>query len=261
MMRYFLAILSLLLWLSCPALAQQFFVSTTGSDTGNNCQVFASPCATIQHAVDQCPGGSACGVSLASGVYSQKTNVIYFRIISVTGPLDGSGNCINRSSVVIDDGSVPGSLFFAQDLSAVTLNCMTLAAYASGSVGLATRQFAIADANNINFINFPNGIAVTANETSKINIYNPGVYGGGSRWASAADLSQITVGGAGASNGPAFDVAMISVLFGAVLNFYPSSWSGSVSGYSFQCVDAVAKNYGAIPGSGAYSANDDCHLR
>jgi hypothetical protein len=54
---------------------------------------------------------------------------------------------------------------------------------------LAT-QFAIGDINDVDFGNFEGGVGVSAGESSKINILSPGIFGNGSRFGSASDLSQ-----------------------------------------------------------------------
>jgi len=72
-----------------------------------------------------------------------------------------------------------------QDHAILTISCMTLAGYANGSVGFASRQFAIGDVYYIDFGQFRGGHVVVANETSKVNMHSPGIYGDASRFAAA----------------------------------------------------------------------------
>lgn len=230
-----------------------FYVSTTGLDT-NDGLTPATPFATIQHAMDVAPPGIATGVQLADGVYHQKSNLIYNKIISLTG------NTANKLAVIIDDVGGAGALLQAQDHAILTTNYISFAAYNAGSVGFATRQFAIGDVNNARFFNFPGGLAVAANECSKINLLNADVGTAASRFASASDLSTLSVGGAFNFLGGSFDVAMFSVLYGALLNFYPSSVTGGSSSYSYQGAGGIIKNAGAIPGIGAYPGTTNTQL-
>lgn len=260
MMRWLCALFFALALSASSASAQSYFISASGSDA-NNCLSVAAPCLTAQHAADLCPNAAYCSVIYAPGVYSGRaTSVTYYKTITLTGPLDGRGNCPDRSAVTIDDGGRPLTLFWAQDHAILTLNCMTLKAYASGSIGFGSRQFSIGDVNNINFGTFAGGLGLAIAETSKMNVLSPGIYGNASRWASAADGSTLTVGGTVTTSGASFDVALISSLFGALVNFYPSSVTGTISGYSYQCAGGTIKNAGAMPGSGAYPGAVNCQL-
>ena len=250
------------------AYAQMFYVAPDGSDQ-KGCSNPSTPCATFQHAVDLCPFGGYCAISVAPGVYSQKTNVFYYKVISIVGHQDPIGQCIDRNAVVVDDRldgiGQGGPIFSAQDHSVLTIRCMTLTAYARGSIGFATRQFAIGDVNEVNFLQFPEGYGVSANETSKISVYSPGIYGNSSRFALAADLSQVTlVGTIRIGDGLTFEVAFLSALFNSVVSVYPSAIVGGagMSGASYQCVDALIKKNVLLPGGDLpYGGNDNCHIR
>lgn len=49
------------------------YVAPTGTDTGNDCLISSSPCATIQHAIDQAFGGET--VLIAAGTYSETLTI------------------------------------------------------------------------------------------------------------------------------------------------------------------------------------------
>jgi hypothetical protein len=50
------------------------YVSTTGSDAGNDCLVMASPCRTVGHAVGQAQAGNT--IQVAAGTYAEPGLVI-----------------------------------------------------------------------------------------------------------------------------------------------------------------------------------------
>lgn len=235
-----------------------YYVATNGSDA-NPCTQ-SQPCATFQRGVDLCPSGGYCGIQVGPGVYSQKTNVIFFKSIAIIG------DCSNRSNIVVDDRvngtPVGGYIFTVQDHAVLTVECLTIAGYAAGSVGFAARQFAVGDLNSVNFVSAPQmSLGVAANETSKVNVNSPGIYGNVSRWATVADNSQLSVGGNVVIGSPTFDVAFVSVLFGSIFSFYPTSVSGSTATYSYQCADGIIKSNVAIPGNGqAYPGSTACRF-
>lgn len=239
--------------IAAPASAQ-YFLAPTGSDS-NDC--LNAPCATAQHIVDLCPG--ICGIHVAPGRYHGKVNVQYYKVIVFSGRGVADDSCPSPYSIVFDDQGVaaPGPLFSGQDHAILTLNCLGLAAYNSGTSGFVARQFAIGDANDIAYFSFPNGIALSANETSKMNAVNSYIYGGANNWGSASDLSQLSVGGV-LYAAESFSDAMIAGLFGSIVSFYPSSVTGTTGGPSYKCVGATIKNPSAIPGQGPSPSNLNC---
>jgi hypothetical protein len=257
--------LSAILFLSTvTAAAQTYFVAPTpsGSDR-NDCLGPSTACATFQRAVDLCP--RTCQILPAPGVYSQKTNVFYYKVISISGPLNEDGNCIDRSAVVVDDrinDRGQAALFWVQDHAILTISCMTLAAYANGSVGFALRQFAIGDINHVNFGQFRGSHAVMANEESKGNILSPGIYGDAIRFATASDLSQVHLGGTiRVADGLTFEVAFVSAVSNSLILFRPSKVMGgeAMSGASYQCNDATIKTSVILPGGDTpYVGNSNC---
>jgi len=132
----------------------------------------------------------------------------------------------------------------------------------TGSVGFASRQFAIGDVNDVDFGQFRGGLGVSANETSKINIYSPGIYGDASRFAAAGDLSQVHIGGTiRVGNGLTFEVAFLSAVSNSIVLFYPSNMVGgeAMSGASYQCNDATIKTSVTLPGGDVpYVGTENC---
>ena len=238
-----------------------------GSDK-NDCSLPSQACRTFQHVVDLCAVGQKCNILAAPGAYSQKTNVVHHKVVFITGPKGASGICEDRSAVVVDDRNnglaQPGTIFWSQDHATLSISCITLASYGEGSTGLETRQFAIGDADDISFEKFSGGIAVAARETSKITVANPNIFGDVARFASASDLSQVTIGGRiRLTDNLNFGVAFVSSLFGSVVSVEPSEVIGgnTISGASYQCVDLIIKRDVALPGGDiAYSDNADCRL-
>ena len=254
------------LLLCSGAWAQSFHVAPTvsGGSDANPC-TGALPCATFQRAADLCPTGGHCTINAAPGVYSQKTNIVYYKVISIVGPV-ANGVCTNPFQVIVDDKiagtPTPGVIFHAQDHAIMTLQCLTLASYATGSIGFATRQYTIGDANDVACIQFPGGVCFAVNEGSRINIASPGVYGSGSAWASASDHSALTVSGTITANGPAFDAAFVRADAFSKIGWTATLAPGStIGGYSYTCRDSIIVNAGTIPGGGAAPGNLDCKLR
>jgi hypothetical protein len=261
------AVVALLVLSTVKAAATNYHVAPapSGSDA-NDCLSPLKACATFQRAVDLCPTGAHCSIVPAPGIYSQKTNVFYYKVISVSGPRDKNDNCIDRGAVVVDDRingvGQAGSIFFVQDHAILTISCMTLAAYANGSVGFASRQFAIGDVNYVDFGQFRGGYGVAASETSKVNIHSPGIYGDASQFASAGDLSQVTIGGTiKIGDGLTFDVAFLSAASNSVVSVYPLTIVGGagMSGASYQCRDAIIKKNAILPGGDvSYGEKENC---
>src|SRR5262249_8202790 len=96
------ALIALIVLSSETAAAQTYHVAPapSGSDA-NDCSSLSNVCATFQRAANLCPTGAHCHIWAAPGVYSQKTDVSYYKVVSVSGPLDENGNCVDRSAVVV----------------------------------------------------------------------------------------------------------------------------------------------------------------
>jgi hypothetical protein len=207
-----------------------------------------------------------CMILPARGVYSQKTNVFYYKVILISGPWDNNGDCINRSTIVVDDRingvDQAGPIFFVQDHAILRISCMTLAAYAHGSVGFASRQFAIGDVNDVDFRHFRGGSGVNATETSKVTLFSPGIYGDASRFVEASDLSQITiVGTVTVGRELRFEVAFLTARSNSVISVSPSKLIGgeAMSGASYQCNDAIIRTNVTFPGGDVpFAGTENC---
>jgi hypothetical protein len=262
------ALITLLVLSTVTAAAQTYYIAPepSGSDA-NDCLSASNACATFQRAVTLCPTGGSCGILPAPGVYSQKTNVYYYKAVSIFGPRDENGNCIDRGAVAVDDRingfGQADAIFWVQDHAILTISCMTLAAYAKGSVGFASRQFAIGDVNYVDFGQFRGSHGVTANETSKVNIHSPGIYGDAVRFAAASDLSQISVGGTiRIGDGLTFEVAFLSAISNSVALVNASIVGGEgMSGASYRCMDAIISKNVTLPGGDvSYADNENCRV-
>lgn len=249
MSRAALALILLLLVPTSAAPSGHYSVSLLGTD--NPVCSDEVPCATIQHVVDNiCP--QVCTINLADGTYNQRTSVIYYKLVSI------SGNCGNPFAVTVTDAGVPGAIFAVQDHAILTIQCMTLSSNTSGSVGFLARQFSIGDVNYVNFVQFPGGNGVAVNETSQVNVFSPGFYGAANLGMSAGDLSTLKVGGSVTVNGPNFGTAFIGSFFGSRIKFY-AAVAGFTPSYSYICSDATVENSATIPGAlGAYPGNSGC---
>ena len=263
---FFEAVILFLLAVGSAAARTYYVAPPPVGNDANDCLTPSKSCATFQRAVDLCPLGSACTIQPAKGTYSQKTDVTYYKLVRIFGPLDKDGNCEDRSAIIVDDRvdgvGQRGSIFFAEDHAILVIQCMTLASYSKGSIGFSTRQFAIGDVNDINFLSFPDGLGVSAAETSKVNIHSPGILGNAGRFISANALSQITVGGTvRLTDGLQFDVAFLSSLFGSLVTVSVDAPidGGSIKGASYQCNDAIVLKNVVLPGGDApYIDNEDC---
>ncbi|MFZ1755423.1 MAG: choice-of-anchor Q domain-containing protein, partial [Caldilineaceae bacterium] len=90
------------------------YVATTGNDSGNNCLNEASPCATIQHAVNQAFGGET--VQIAAGTYVENVTIAESVILqgagAVTTIVDGG-----QAGRVIQMAFLPAYDLTIRDLS------------------------------------------------------------------------------------------------------------------------------------------------
>ena len=103
------------------SMAATRFVATAGSDIANNCMVAASPCSTIQHAVNSSVSGD--DIEMAAGIYPQGPQIRIDRDVSLRGAgmgatvimatADTGSSGDSRGWFLID----PGIVFNLADLS------------------------------------------------------------------------------------------------------------------------------------------------
>jgi hypothetical protein len=89
-------------------------------------------------------------------------------------------------------------------------------------------------------------------------------YGDASRFASAGDLSQITIGGTiRVGDGLTFEVAFLSAINNSVVSVVASTIVGgeAMSGASYQCRDAIISKNVILPGGDvSYVDNENCRV-
>lgn len=232
------AILFAVALLASPAFAssQTLYVAPppTGNDSGgtNNCAVATTPCATLQHAADACPGG--CAVHVAGGIYNETPSVNYYKTVVFTG------DCGNLTAVVLN------GVFWGQDHSISGVQCMQVS-------GVKTRQFAIMDYYFVTFGSAPGGVHVSATEKSKINaLTNEYVSGDAAYHYAATGQSQILVTGLtltllGSRSFSAFGYSAQQSLIDA------SGMSASGSNSGAKCIigdSSIIANGSVFPGGG-----------
>jgi len=147
--------------LSNPAPAEaQLFVGSTGDDS-NACNTPASPCATIQGAINKVPGGSlGVDIHVAHGSYPAPINIYYHRAMRIVG------NCSDIAAVEI---KTSGVAIWVQDHAIGIVQCLTISATGPGATGIAGRQYSIIDIDRIRFGAFPNGQNIALSEDSKLS--------------------------------------------------------------------------------------------
>jgi hypothetical protein len=106
------------------ATATTLYVATTGSDTSNNCQAQASPCATIGHAVSQAASGDT--IQVGAGTFNEGV-VIPLALTGLT--IQGQG-----ISTVVTNPAPSASTFFINGPS-TTLKMLSVSGY-TGGVGI-----------------------------------------------------------------------------------------------------------------------------
>ncbi len=115
------------------------YVATTGSDAGNDCSIMGSPCATIQHAVDQSLSGDT--IHVAAGTYPVAGLVTIDKTLTLLGAQAGvdahlpiprvgpesiisnsQGTIVAASNVVIDGFTIQDSTNQAYTSYGILLN-------------------------------------------------------------------------------------------------------------------------------------------
>jgi len=187
-----LAFLALLGIDAGQARAADFHVSEMGSDD-NPCTA-AAPCRTIGRAcqaIAGTPEPSRDAVHVADGTYSGACDVAHYRFVWVIG------NCAAPAKVKVL-GAPNATIFHVQDHSTLHIRCMELGSHGNGTIGFASRQYAIGDYDNIRWGHMPGGIHVSVQEASKINctgpswiVRDPGGNGGALQHMQASNQSQV----------------------------------------------------------------------
>lgn len=217
----------------------QFYVATTGSDSNDGLSP-ATAFLTLQHAADMAPNADATSVAIADGTYGS-VNVQYYKVVSFIGnPTDASRVVIGGTT------SVTG-----QDQAIVTISNLTLAA---SSVGVYTRQFAIADANNIRYDGMV--IGASASEGSKINVSGATLLGSIVYPFSAGYGSSLFLSGLIAIPAPITVSAFAYAAFHSLLNAGGATFTGAsnVTGPAYiNDSSVIMRPPGGFPGSVASS--------
>jgi hypothetical protein len=127
--------LAVLVCAAPEAWATIFFVANNGND-GNSCLTPQAPCATINSVVRRMPKGSH-QIHLAPGTYRENVNIYYDVQVSIQGPRNADGSCLNPQITMVDQ-------IWVQDLAIVWVWCLT-----TGSI--QSRQWTITDIQDIVF--------------------------------------------------------------------------------------------------------------
>jgi hypothetical protein len=226
-----------------------FYVAATGRDT-NNCRSRPRSCATLQRAAELCRVGQWCDVHIAPGVYDQSVSVVYHRIVNFIG------DCSNRGRVV-RDGGIKRAVFAFQDYAIGTVSCLTIGGLASGSTGVLTRQFAIADVNNVQFGPMPDGTHIAASENSRVNVYNATVAGNANYFVSAVSLSLVNIGGSLSVQDGLIFVSFVGAYWKSIITAHAVITGGvGQSGLQYAVVDSVLLiSPNKLPGHGTNVEN------
>jgi len=182
-----ISIASIIGTIPAGAQASALHVDTAGDDA-KDCSS-ASPCKALARACQLVSAtiGWRGDINLAPGTYPGGCTLTYSNVVTVMG------DCSHPDRVVIElaGGDIA---FFVQDHAIVGINCLTILSTGTGSIGIETRQYAIADYNKVRFGPFPGGKHVAAQEASKINCISTDIIGGADHHAVAGWQSQIVIG-------------------------------------------------------------------
>lgn len=231
-------ILALLMLLALPAQAADTFVSPSGSDAGD---CIAMPCKTLRRAVDATGGDGT--VRMAPGVYNDSVSIEHYKHIFVLG------DCADPSKVVINVPSGAAG-FWVQDHATAIVGCFTLNG-GSGSAGIISRQFAIADYYNVRFGPFPGGTHVAAVEQSKTNCGGwVEIFGGAVVHGSATGMSTLLLPCTIILTGsPAIDYFYVGT-GRSLIEAYTTIYMGGSVGMQFALQDSsLNMNNSIVPGN------------
>jgi len=245
------------------------FISTSGTNSGNNCQNNLSPCKDPGWALRQCNFGTRCSVQFANGAFSLSDgltspgcpnanpdicapaiDVFYYRVVSFVGDCSNLPSSLNNVTVAatVDNQT----LFTAEDHSIMFVSCMTFVNVGSsctiagphqctGVTLVSGRQLAIVDADNLAISNaWPSGTFLNSTEQASVNcggllIFNSVAMQGIASLQLGAKMSfgcQVTFGASG-------------------------SWGGG-SGYAFNANDRSLLDMSAVTFTGTTPSGNQC---
>ena len=145
------------------------YVANGGSDVANDCSSQVTPCATIQHAVDESVSGDT--INVAAGTYAEQVRISTSNL-AITG--DGAGSTIVEPSAVVPNttslfsGADVSAIFVVENATGVTIEELTIDGGTAGaSIGCAPTFIGI-------FYRAASGVISGTHVT---NIWNPAVSG------------------------------------------------------------------------------------
>lgn len=122
-----LAVVATPVAIATGATGETRYVAPGGSDVGNECAEPATPCATIQHAVDEAAAGET--VDVAAGSYAEQVTIV--KSLTLRGPNAGvDPNTEPRGAEAIVDGG--NGIAIRPDAEGVVIDGLTVAADDAG---------------------------------------------------------------------------------------------------------------------------------
>jgi hypothetical protein len=233
------------------ASANQLFVSPTGSDEGS-CDSFETPCASIRRACSVANSGidRVMNIRLMGGVYQDNTScdIHYHRVVNVTG------DCNDRPDIVLSGND---TAFWAQDSAILVVQCVDIRSVGNGSIGFASRQFAIIDVSNVRIGSLAGGTVMSAGEMSKINCLSSVVLYGSVRYvAHANEMSTVSMNCAFSfENKPHIDAIAVAAQK-SLIGASKASCLGAFFGQKHICADSQVDGVTNIPGADSSSVNN-----
>jgi hypothetical protein len=240
------------LWLAASGAADavDLFVAASGGSDAGPCTE-AAPCATLSHAcatANQSPDRIS-NITVAPGQYvGDSCNVYYHHLVSVHGDCGAP-----RAVDIALRGSDAG--FWAQDGAILTVQCVSVRSIGNGSIAVAARQFAIMDVNNAHVGPLPQGVAISAQEMSKINCGVTLTVGGPMNFVFAAGGRSTLSAGCAVTFESTPELTAVMWAAQGSLILAGLSYSGATSGQRFICDASQIEGVAALPGAGESALN------